>query len=255
MSSDWGVCPYLHAGGLTVPVYSLCMLLALAVGAGMYAYAIRGRPRSGGFAILAAALLGSALGAKLPYLLQNYHAFQAGVRDPEALFSGRTILGGIIGGTLAVQLTKRIRGIRQRNGDFMVAGICVGIAIGRLGCFLRGCCYGQPTTLPWGIDFGDGTQRHPTELYEMLFVLAWLVFRPKTPTETGYRFSCFMLAYFAFRFGNEFLRVEPVFAAGLTAFQWVCLLAIPWFGLRIVRCNYGKSKPPVAGNSGNSPET
>lgn len=82
----------------------------------------------------------------------------------------------------------------------------------------------------------------------MLFVLGWLVFRPKTPTETGYRFSCFKLAYFTFRFGNEFLRIEPVFAAGLTAFQWVCLLAIPWFGLRIVRCNYGKIKTPCRRN-------
>ena len=56
----------------------------------------------------------------------------------------------------------------------MVWPIAVGLAIGRVGCFLAGLhddTYGLPTALPWGVDFGDGTPRHPTQLYEIAVVL------------------------------------------------------------------------------------
>lgn len=238
-SGNWGLLPYLKMGATSIPTYSLFVFLAVATGIGLYSYEMRRRRSPHNFAILIAAFVGGMLGAKLPYVFQNIHLYLQGVRDPEILFSGRTILGGLIGGTLAVKGTKHWMGIRQRNGDFMITGICVGIALGRLGCLLRGCCYGKATSMPWGIDFGDGIPRHPTELYELIFVLAWLVFLRGKRTEQGFYFAVFMLSYFTFRFLNEFLRTEAILAAGLTGFQYVCLLVIGWFCLRI---KYGHTR-------------
>ncbi len=68
--------------------------------------------------------------------------------------------------------------IKVRTGDSFVVGIAAAIAVGRFGCLLFGCCYGLPTTLPWGIGFpsaedGGTIPRHPTQLYESLFHLSF----------------------------------------------------------------------------------
>ena len=70
---------------------------------------------------------------------------------------GKTIVGGLLGGWLAVEIVKRCIGIRSRTGDLFAVPLCVGIAIGRIGCFLAGLAddtYGTPTSLPWGVNFG-----------------------------------------------------------------------------------------------------
>jgi phosphatidylglycerol:prolipoprotein diacylglycerol transferase len=194
----------------------------------------RGGSREHSLTILVASLVGGVIGAKAPYVLWNISLFLEGVRDPEILFSGRTILGGLIGGTLAVRLVKRRLGIHNRLGDYLAPGIALGIAIGRVGCFLRGCCYGTVTTLPWGVDFGDGLRRHPTELYEAAFCLGWFCYsRTRPKTETGVWFDRFLLAYFTLRFLLEFIRVEPVVFMGLTVFQLVCVPVVAWIGFRL----------------------
>ena len=87
--------------------------------------------------------------------------------------AGKTIVGALIGGLITVEWAKRRLGIAHRTGDLFALPLCLGIAIGRVGCFLTGLedhTVGVRTTLPWGIDFGDGP-RHPTQLYEILFVI------------------------------------------------------------------------------------
>jgi prolipoprotein diacylglyceryltransferase len=225
-------------GNTGVPLYSACVGLAVVVGVGLFLREIRKRGGVGehNLVILLASLVGGVLGAKLPYVFWNVSLFLQGVRDPEILFSGRTILGGLLGGTLAVRLVKRHLGLHARRGDFMVPGIALGIVIGRIGCFLRGCCYGTVTTLPWGVNFGDGLTRHPTELYEAAVCLGWFIYSCRQPkTETGILFDRFMAAYFALRFLLEFIRVEPACFLGLTAFQMVCLPVVGWFGLRLLK--------------------
>lgn len=235
---SWGVCPYWQVGNLAIPLYSVAVGLAVAAGTGLFLREIRRHnlPREHSLAILLASLVGGVLGAKLPYVFWNISQFLHGVRDPEVLFSGRTILGGLLGGTIAVRLLKRRLGLRARRGDYLVSGIALGIAIGRLGCFLRGCCYGTVTASPWGVDFGDGLQRHPTELYEAAFCLGWFLFSQRQPkSDKGRLFDRFMATYFALRFLLEFIRVEPPLLAGLTAFQIVCVPVVAWFGLRLRR--------------------
>ena len=92
--------------------------------------------------------------------------------DAVYLMSGKTIVGGLIGGLFAVEWVKRQIGEKSSTGDLFAAPIALGVAIGRIGCFLGGLpdgTYGTPTSLPWGVDFGDGIPRHPTQLYESDF--------------------------------------------------------------------------------------
>jgi len=88
---------------------------------------------------------------------------------------GKTIVGALIFGLISVELMKRYIGVRQSTGDLYAIPLALGIAIGRIGCFLTGLddnTYGTPTTLPWAINFGDGIPRHPTQLYEIAFLVA-----------------------------------------------------------------------------------
>ena len=74
-----------------------------------------------------------------------------------------------------VEIAKRAAGVTASTGDAFVVPLAVGIAIGRMGCFVAGLhddTYGNATTLPWGVDFGDGVARHPTQLYDIAFVCA-----------------------------------------------------------------------------------
>jgi prolipoprotein diacylglyceryltransferase len=95
----------------------------------------------------------------------------------------RSIEGALAGGIIAVELYKRSAGITGRTGARFALPLAVGIAVGRIGCFLAGLddfTYGTPSALPWAHDFGDGVPRHPVQLYESAamaaFALAYVVF-------------------------------------------------------------------------------
>jgi len=161
-------------------------------------------------------------------LLEDPKLTLAYLRDPVFLMGGKTILGGLSGGLLAVEVTKKISGIQVRTGDLFAVPLCLGIAIGRLGCFFTGLgdnTYGTPTALPWGLDFGDGILRHPVQLYEVIFVLALgclLLHRFRRPYVSGDIFKGLMVSYAAFRLLIDFLKPYPRFA-GLCTLQWTCL--------------------------------
>ncbi len=214
-----------------MPAYSFFVLLGLAVGAAVYFYeAGRGRKLTEqGFFIFIGSLAGGALGAKLTELAINYKLVLAAT-SPEFLYSGRTIVGGLIGGAAGAALTKKAIGLNERRGNFFAPAIAAGLAIGRLGCFFQGCCYGVPTSLPWGVNFGDNIPRHPTQLYEAAFMLLMLVYLEKiknrTDLQPGRLFDLLMINYFTFRFFIEFIRVEKTAFWGLTVFQLISLAVI-----------------------------
>ena len=91
-------------------------------------------------------------------------------------FSGLTIYGAILGATLGVWISTRIKG--QPFGqlaDVAAPGIILAQAVGRIGCAINGCCYGTPTTLPWGFIYTNpnsyaplGVSTHPVVVYELL---------------------------------------------------------------------------------------
>jgi phosphatidylglycerol---prolipoprotein diacylglyceryl transferase len=144
---------------------------------------------------------------------------------------GKTIVGALLGGWIAVELTKRLHGIHSRTGDLFAVPLCLGIAFGRIGCFLAGLAddtYGLPTSLPWGINFGDGIPRHPTQLYEILFLLglAFILHRyNQRPHPEGSTFRLFLAAYLSWRLLIDFLKPQPLIY-GLNLIQWACVAGL-----------------------------
>ena len=208
----------------------------LGYAAGYQLYRLQ-RSRSGDFLpddrrwlIIASAAVGGLLGSRILGLLELIPLTQITWR---VLITpgGKTIVGGLLGGWIGVELAKRLQHIHSRTGDLFAVPLCLGIAVGRIGCFLAGLAddtYGTPTTLPWGIDFGDGIPRHPTQLYEILFLaaLAFALYRYNArPHPEGATFRLFMAAYLAWRFLVDFIKPQPLHY-GLNLIQWACLLGL-----------------------------
>src|SRR4051812_13071808 len=110
---------------------------------------------------LAALVAGAALGAIL------FGSANLWLSDMPGM--ARSIEGAVAGAIVAIELYKRMAGIALRTGARFALPFAVGVAVGRIGCFLSGLddfTYGTPTALPFGHDFGDGVMRHPVQLYE-----------------------------------------------------------------------------------------
>jgi prolipoprotein diacylglyceryltransferase len=225
----WGIRPVLLVvGGYQVTSYGVFVLIGLLAAIGLYYYNTHDRKAgSNGLYIAAAALVGGIIGAKLPIWIAYAPQIVASP-NPAVLLSGRTIVGGIIGGVIAVYFTKKRLGIKEKLGNYLVPSLCIGILFGRIGCFLTGCCYGSATALPWGVDFGDGIGRHPTQLYEALFVMGLFIYAQATLDRyaPGELFKRFMIVYFGWRFFVEFIRASPVSALGLTYYQVAAVIVI-----------------------------
>ena len=152
----------------------------------------------------------------------------------------------------------------QKLADSTVIGLCFFGALARLGCFLAGCCYGHPTSLPWGVVFpqdsdpavrwGFGVPIHPTQLYEAgyLVLIAGLLFLlEKRYQFAGEKFLWLVLAYSAARFLNEFARGDSrVQIWSLTPPQWIslallalCLVVIESKEPTHIRCALGGNRP------------
>jgi len=166
-------------------------------------------------------------------------AFRA---DPTALLGGKTIVGGLLGGWVGVEIAKRCCGVTRSMGDMFVYPLALGTAVGRIGCFLTGLSdrtYGLATTLPWGVDFGDHVRRHPTQLYESLFVLVWatmlwLVTR-RRGLPPGGLFRVYLAGYLAFRFFVEFIKPRETLLGSLSAIQLASLAGLVFILLTLRR--------------------
>jgi prolipoprotein diacylglyceryltransferase len=178
--------------------------------------------------IILGAIVGALVGSRLVGFLENpiaepFHWVQ--------LLHTKSIMGGLFGGLLGVEGVKYMIKEKQSSGDLFTYPIIVGIIIGRIGCFLSGTnefTYGKETGFFAGMDLGDGLYRHPTALYEIVFLVLLFVFLRRmafyTRRESGLLFKLFMIAYFGFRFFIEFLKPNVFFVLGLSSIQWICIL-------------------------------
>ncbi len=219
---------------------------------------VRQRQNTGDFletqtrwSIIVAAVVGAAIGSKLLYWCEDPLRTAHEWRSVQYLLEGKTIVGALLGGTIAVEFTKWRAGIQRRTGDLFAIPITIGIAIGRIGCFLAGKqddTYGIATSLPWGVDLGDGVMRHPVQLYEVaaMVALAILLARIHTPRfAEGDRFRLFVICYYSWRLLVDFLKPGIRFA-GLTTLQWACACAILWYAHDLWRIASGALKPKEA---------
>jgi phosphatidylglycerol:prolipoprotein diacylglycerol transferase len=231
----------LTLGSFHLPVHLLCEVLAYSLGYRFYTY-LRARTldlisNQGRQWIFVGAAAGALLGSRVLGLLEHPALLLHPPGGWLYYFTNKTIVGGFLGGLVGVELTKKYLGIRTSSGDLMVFPLLLGLAIGRVGCHLSGLTdgtFGTPTPLPWGIDFGDGISRHPTNLYEILFLVAlgsllWLLERHR-PLPNGRRFELFLAGYLLFRLLVEFLKpTAPLPGVGLTAIQWACVAGLGYY--------------------------
>jgi phosphatidylglycerol---prolipoprotein diacylglyceryl transferase len=142
----------------------------------------------------------------------------------------RSIEGAIAGGIVAIELYKRLAGIQARTGARFALPFAVGVAVGRIGCYLAGMddfTYGTPTTLPWGHDFGDGILRHPVQLYESIAMALFAVVYVGR-VRRGDRFMIdngfyLVVGFYAVqRFIWEFFKPYAAVLGPLTLFQLLC---------------------------------
>lgn len=184
-----------------------------------------------------AAFFGAMIGSKLPFLGElGWSGFLNG---SVWFMDGKTMLGGIFGGYAAVEVTKETLGIKESTGDTFALPVALSVLIGRIGCYVAGCCYGTETTLPWGVAFDTdvltpGAMRHPTQVYEALFhgiAAILLLVAAQFNWLTGQRLKAYLLAYLVFRFITEWIRPAPVSSLGLTLYQWSCLILAGLLGV------------------------
>ena len=226
-------------------------LLAYAVGAQWYRLNLRRSPLGVAgaeplqrWSVIAGAVFGAAVGSKLLYVLQ-YVPDLAG-QPAVVWWSGKTIVGGLLGGLIGVEAAKRAARWRASTGDAFVGPLLAGMVIGRLGCQLAGLedlTYGGVTSLPWGWDYGDGLRRHPVALYEVscLLLLAGALHAARRPLArvAGDRFRAFMVGYLLVRLALDWLKpphvppaaglLVPALYGPLTAIQWACVAGLAYY--------------------------
>ena len=183
---------------------------------------------STGLSYLAAILFGAGLGA---YAFGTANLWLSGMPGV-----ARSIEGAVAGGIIAVELYKRAARIRTRTGARFALPFCVGVAVGRIGCYFAGLddfTYGTPTALPWGHDFGDGILRHPVQLYEAAAMAAFAAFyivaaRLRDPFVIDNGFYLAAGFYAAQRFGWEFLKPYGAVLGPLTLFHLLSLAILAY---------------------------
>lgn len=236
---------YLHLGPFRLHPHLIFETLAYTVAFRVYLWLRRQKGDAIGNAnrwwVIAAAAMGAAAGSKILYWFEDPRLTLRHLGDPSFLLGGKTIVGALIGGLVAVEWMKRHLKITGRTGDLFAVPLCVGIAIGRIGCFLTGTedhTAGVATLLPWGVNFGDGIARHPAQLYEVLFTLALGAFlwrRMRRPHAEGDVFKMFMVAYFVFRLFCDFLKPGVRIFLGLSSIQWACAGMLLYYRRDILR--------------------
>ncbi|WP_046243384.1 prolipoprotein diacylglyceryl transferase [Hymenobacter terrenus] len=231
----------LALGPARLPVHLLCEALAYTFGYRLYAHlrARKADPISSAHRqwIFVGAAAGALLGSRLLGLLEHPELLLHPPGGWLYYFTNKTIVGGFLGGLIGVELTKKRLGITVSSGDLMVFPLLLGLGIGRIGCFLSGLedgTYGTATALPWGINFGDGIRRHPTNLYELLFLAALALLlgllERRGPLADGRRFQLFLSSYLLFRLLVEFIKPTAALPGlGLTAIQWACVAGLGYY--------------------------
>ncbi len=227
-----------HLGPLTIHSYGVMMTAAFIVAIFLADRRARTAGMSKNFAldISFLILIFSLACARLTYVVLHWDEFAEHPWDTISPIqhngtigiSGLVLLGGVIGGIITAVIYARKKKLSLPLVlDILVPSLAIGMAIGRIGCFLNGCCFGLPTNLPWGCIFSDEslagytyphTHIHPTQLYDLTFMVIIFVILlryDKRAHAQGRTFALFLITYAIARFWVEGLRwYEPEMVAG-----------------------------------------
>ncbi|SEV99347.1 prolipoprotein diacylglyceryl transferase [Chitinophaga arvensicola] len=231
---------YIDLFSLHLPLHAVTETLGMFIG---FRYFLYLRKRQGDriesnnriWAIIGA-IFGALFGSRLLGAIENPPGLFQADNLLFYIYQNKTIVGGLLGGLIGVELIKKVIGETHSTGDLFVYPLILAMMIGRIGCFSMGIyeeTYGLPTSLPWGLNLGDGIPRHPVSLYEIIFlILLWqmLVFIGRRyALVNGARFKLFMIAYLLFRFGLDFIKPGYRYAFGLGSIQLACLAGLLYY--------------------------
>ncbi|MFI7027830.1 prolipoprotein diacylglyceryl transferase [Microbispora rosea] len=237
----------LRFGGVSVPTHAFFVGLGVILASVVFVLEARrrGALREESLVAVTGALVGGALGMRLSGWAEHLDpALNPGLVEAW-MFGARSILGGLTGAYVGVLVAKRLIGYRERTGDLFAPAVALGMAVGRIGCFLTEAP-GRPTSLPWGVHAPatvpecpgcvSGQAMHPSYLYETVFQLAafgallWARSRVDRPGEL---FTLYLGAYAVFRFLVEFTRANETVWLDLTRPQWFLVPGLMLLGVRL----------------------
>jgi len=193
-----------------------------------------------------ASIIAGLLGAKLLLVIVDFDQYRASPRALlDVLQSGGVFYGGLLGGIPIAWWYIKRHGLPLFNTlDLLAPAVALGQAIGRVGCFAAGCCYGASSTAPWSVIFTSedahalvgvplGIPLHPSQLYEsvgtlvLMFILLAVLKRRKFH---GQVLCVYLLGYAVLRFGLEFFRGDvargTVFGGALSTSQFIAIVVV-----------------------------
>jgi len=239
-----------HIGSFSLPTYGLLVSIGVLLGLWI---SVRNAQKQGinpenawNLGILV--VLCGIVGAKILYIVNDWSSYAA---HPAEIFSFNTLqAGGVFSGGLIGALLAAAYYVRKHHMpalatcDAFAPGLALGHAIGRVGCFAAGCCWGKPTNHWWGVTFTNplaeawvgtplGRALQPTQLFESavelanFFILMWLFKRKKFD---GQIFGAYLFLYGVARYFLEYLRDDPgrgeVFGGIMTGTQFISILLV-----------------------------
>lgn len=200
-------------------------------------------------------ILGALIGGKLFFVFLNWDSFDAS-SPIEKLRYGFVFFGGLLGAAAAGFWAVRKKHIPFfKAADFFAPAVALGHSVGRIGCFLAGCCYGKEAPEALGVHFTDpeslvpealhGHALYPVQLIEAVLVFILFLILNKLSGKRlrrGTLSAVYVLGYCVIRFFTEFLRADDrgVFTAGLSPSQIISLLLAGAMTIFLIKRNYAK---------------
>jgi phosphatidylglycerol---prolipoprotein diacylglyceryl transferase len=260
-------------GPVIIYTHDFFTTLGLLAGLALYYYELRRREMLSWqiVVISVAAILGGGIGARTITAWEHlaYYSNNAGAPLSYLIaHSGKSIIGGIAGGYLAIAIGKRALRYRHSTGDCYAAAIPLALVIGRIGCFLAELPLGTPTNLPWGVRASEAAashfascpscqqKMHPSMVYEIIFhaiaLVAIVRYRQHVMVQ-GDTLKIYLLVAAIFRFLVEFVRANPEQVGGLSGPQIVLIpltALLVWHFVRNWRRGlYRMPQAPLAANA------
>jgi len=210
----------IRIGPLTLHTYGLAIASAFLAG---MALAVRQAKKEGEepqkiFDLIFYLMVAAIVGARLLFVILNYREYIHNPLQALKIWEGGLVYyGGLLAALgVGVWLIRRYNLSLGKTADILAPSVALGQAIGRIGCFMAGCCYGKPTHVAWAVTFTDafclaptGIPLHPTQLYASamaLIIFGLLLLIRRRRTFLGQVFLSYVVLYAIGRFILEFFR-------------------------------------------------
>jgi phosphatidylglycerol:prolipoprotein diacylglycerol transferase len=239
-----------HIGPLTLHTYGLLVACGILLGSQIAVFLAfrdgleKRKAEEILYPLLTYLVIGGLIGGRVFYVLAQWQDFSGDLLSVVKIWQGGLVsYGGLIGAALGFFIwhRKNLSPPWKKVLDWIAPSLAFGHAVGRLGCFFAGCCYGLPTNRIWGVVFSDPEclaphriPLHPTQIYEFLFLAVLGTFllrrffavRRSPLLSEGLIFSEYLILYSSGRFLIEFFRADPRTFLYMTQGQNMSLLIL-----------------------------